>query len=135
MKRFLFAVVFLIGCHVVAPVPSQAATVNVQISYDYTVDKACTAGQVKDCVSGFQVGEWSGTACSNLATVPNAATPVGPATSAGTFKVGAPYTNVTFCAVATYFDTNGVAKTTAATQASPVAVAPGQVITLALNLS
>ena len=135
MKRILVAALFLAGCHVVAPVPASAATVNVTISYNYTVDVECSATVVKDCVSGFQVGEWNGTACSNLATVANATTPSATATTSGTFVVGAPYTNVTFCAATKYIDDNGNAQVTAATLASPVAVGPGKVINITLTLS
>lgn len=117
---------FAYSCHV-----AMAATATGQFNFDFASDPACSATVTTDCIDHFEVWDIT-TGSRKLATIAMPSNPANPIQFS--FKVGPPYGNRTWSAVAVAKD--GTTSDMQAPAAQKViAVRPGAPASFVVNLN
>lgn len=113
-KTFIFALLGLIALglllfmlakslHAQTP-PAANRNISASWSFDYGPMPACSAHLGVNCVNGFQVGTWNGSACSDILRIANPPNPTGVVKGIHVNWKSSIPTSAVFCVAATWFN-------------------------------
>lgn len=126
----LILIVMLLGKPTHGQTTAAPKTHNISAawSFNYVPMPACGPHLGVNCVNGFQVGTWNGTACSDILRVANPASTTGTQNVHVNWKSTEPATAI-FCVAATWFDFGGVFRVAAPAIEGTKTEAAGQITT------